>query len=125
MGIKLRLVTFDKEKSRWNTEDGELHPGDCYYLKFSGTCKDCGCPWDNCDGRHFIVVLPNGAHWHAGFRASNCGRPDDKTHRCWVVLGELPNITIDKNGDTCPAGAGSILCGGWHGFIRNGELVEC
>jgi hypothetical protein len=34
-------------------------------------------------------------------------------------------LTVDKNGDTCAAGAGSILTPAWHGFLRNGELVAC
>jgi hypothetical protein len=40
-----------------------------------------------------------------------------------VRHGEAPNITVDKNGVTCGAGAGSIQCGSYHGFLRNGELV--
>jgi len=32
-------------------------------------------------------------------------------------------FTVDKNGDACAAGAGSILTPTWHGFLQNGELV--
>jgi hypothetical protein len=56
-------------------------------------------------------------------RASNCTMPNDMLHRCWVRHGNPPMITVDKNGPTCGAGAGSILSGNWHGFLRNGELV--
>lgn len=119
MGIKLRLV--EPGKAPW--EPGDMFPMDCKKHSTDGRCLMCD--WDGCDGKHYMIVLPNGEHWIMGRRASNCGRKDDHTHRCWVVHGESPNITIDKNGDTCSAGAGSILCAGWHGFIRNGELVEC
>lgn len=33
-------------------------------------------------------------------------------------------ITVDKNGTTCAAGAGSISAGPYHGFLRNGQLVD-
>jgi hypothetical protein len=75
----------------------------------------------------FVVILPDGHHWIPDSQASNCTIPDDVTqerHHCWVVHGELPNITVDKAGQTCSAGAGSIQSpDGWHGFLRNGELV--
>jgi len=53
-------------------------------------------------------------------RASNCTLPDDNVHKCWVRHGEAPNFTVDKNGATCAAGAGSIQTSNWHGFLRNG-----
>lgn len=74
------------------------------------------------DGRSLVCVLPNGHHWHIDSRASNCGRPDDDEHRCWVRHGEPPAIHVDKNGNTCPAGAGSIQSGDWHGFLHHGVL---
>lgn len=75
------------------------------------------------DGHCLAVKCPNGATWLIDSRASNCTLPDDNAHRCWVRHGEVPNITVDKNGLTCNAGAGSIQAGNWHGFLRNGELV--
>ena len=81
------------------------------------------CPSDNCPGEHLYAVLPNGRYWDIDSRASNCGRPDDRTHRCWVRHGEPPNVTVDKQGDTCTAGAGSILADDYHGFLRAGEFV--
>jgi len=74
------------------------------------------------DGPCLCVLTPGGI-WRIDSRASNCTMPYDYTHRCWVRHGEPPNITVDKVGVTCQAGAGSILIGGWHGFLRNGELV--
>lgn len=78
----------------------------------------------NVDGRFIIVRLPNGHDWMIDSRASNCTLPNDNDHRCWIRHGEPPKLTVDKNGKTCNAGAGSIRGGNWHGFLRNGELVQ-
>ncbi len=75
------------------------------------------------DGMSFVVKTPGG-DWLIDSRASNCTRPDDNVHKCWCRHGEAPNFTVDKIGDTCAAGAGSIAIGGYHGFLRNGELVD-
>jgi hypothetical protein len=40
-----------------------------------------------------------------------------------VKHGTAPNLHVDKAGLTCQAGAGSILCGNYHGFLHNGELT--
>jgi hypothetical protein len=76
------------------------------------------------DGRSLAVLLPNGREWMIDAEASNCTRKGDRTHKCWVRHGEPPNITVDKNGDTCDAGGGSILAGDYHGFLRDGALTE-
>ena len=75
------------------------------------------------DGHVLNVETPGGT-WCIDSRARNCTMPDDKQHRCWVRHGEAPYITVDKNGLTCAAGAGSIMAGNYHGFLRNGELVS-
>ena len=75
------------------------------------------------DGPHLVVILPNGQPWNIDSRASNCTLPYDYEHRCWVRHGEPPNITVDKNGLTCAAGAGSIMAGDYHGFLQNGALT--
>ena len=72
------------------------------------------------DGRSLYVILPNGKQWAIDGRASNCSMPEDSEHRCWVRHGEPPFITVDKNGNTCAAGGGSIQAGDYHGFLRNG-----
>lgn len=80
------------------------------------------------DGRYLVCKVPNGTDgrfWHMDDRATNCGRPDDDVHRCWVRHGAPPNLTVDKQGDTCVAGAGSIVTETWHGFLRDGYLVDC
>lgn len=79
--------------------------------------------WDNCPGEHLHVVCPNGRHWDIDGRASNCTLPQDRTHRCWVRHGDPPQITVDKSGQTCSAGAGSIQIGDYHGFLQDGNLT--
>ena len=79
------------------------------------------------DGRCLAVKVPGsrptGHDWIVDGRASNCTMPDDNVHRCWVRHGTPPNITVDKGGNTCKAGAGSIKTDTWHGFLRGGMLV--
>lgn len=80
------------------------------------------------DGRSVHVKLPSGNYWCIDGRCSNCTRPDDKEHRCWIRHGEPPELTVDKNCEpgqtTCSAGAGSIDDNGrYHGFLRNGYLT--
>lgn len=78
------------------------------------------------DGICLIVKTPGG-DWCVDDRASNCTKPDDDVHRCWVRHGDprCGVVHVDKSGDTCAAGAGSILIGGYHGFLHNGELTSC
>lgn len=74
---------------------------------------------------HNLVVKTPGGLWSIDSFASNCTMPDDtkqERHHCWVRHGIPPNITVDKNGKTCGAGAGSIQCGNYHGFLINGWL---
>src|SRR5436190_1464270 len=59
------------------------------------------------DGLNLMVRTPGG-DWLIDGKASNCGRPEDDVHKCWIRHGVPPNITVNKNGDTCSAGAGSI-----------------
>lgn len=75
------------------------------------------------DGRALMVRTPGG-DWHIDGPASNCARPQEpEAHKCWVRHGEPPRLTVDKQGETCQAGGGSILIGGYHGFLRDGHLV--
>ena len=112
-------------------QDGELvttnglKPGGVYWVPcWRGKDGTLPCAyWDNCDGKHLHVVLPNGHKWSIDSRASNCTLPNDRTHRCWVRTGAPPNVTVGKNGHTCNAGAGSILSGDYHGFLRDGVLT--
>lgn len=116
-----RLGDGTETDSVWNAPPGTMWVGDTF--KEHAGERSCAWGWTNCDGRHVRVILPTGEPFDCMRRASNCGLPDDTTHRCWVVHGEPPDITLDKNGHTCVAGAGSIAAGGWHGFLREGLLV--
>jgi hypothetical protein len=75
------------------------------------------------DGLCLVVKCPGGHDWIIDGRASNCTMPDDNEHRCWVRHGEPPMITVDKDGLTCAAGAGSIQAGNYHGFLRDGAFT--
>lgn len=75
------------------------------------------------DGRCLVCRTPGG-DWMLDSRASNCTRPGEP-HQCWVRHGEPPDLHVDKDGDTCAAGAGSIMVGTWHGFLHRGYLVQC
>lgn len=77
------------------------------------------------DGIYLMVRCPNGRDWHVDGRASNCTMPDDNVHQCWVRHGDprQANVTVDKNGVTCAAGAGSIQAGDYHGFLQAGVLT--
>lgn len=94
-------------------------PGAMWYGGSQGGCKP------GPDGKYLWVMCPGGI-WCIDSIASNCDRRDDEEHRCWVRHGVPPNVTVDKNGRTCGAGAGSILIrrgdGAFHGFLRNGWL---
>lgn len=70
---------------------------------------------------------PSRHHWYIDYRASNCTMPNDKDHRCWVRHGSVGDkLTVDKAGNTCGAGAGSFYMDDmkWHGFLRNGMMVQ-
>jgi hypothetical protein len=77
------------------------------------------------DGRCLVVKCPDGHEWMIDGIASNCTDRGNEAHRCWIRHGEPPVLTIDKNGPTCGAGAGSILTPRFHGFLRGGEFVTC
>lgn len=117
------------KKRLYNTDSGKPEPGDMYYAPWyhEKDWKKGVCPWDNCnDPRgHLLVILPNGHEWDTDSRASNCTMKEDRQHRCWVKQGEPPHIHIDKDGNTCAAGAGSILSGDYHGFLHHGKLTSC
>lgn len=121
------------------TTPARYEPGAIYDAAYASRGEHTCMYWDNCDGHHIHVVSQNHHTFDLMSRASNCGLPNDRSHRCWVVHipdGDLSRTTVDKNGLTCSAGAGSLLAQpinrtdgttipGWHGFLRNGVLDEC
>ncbi|MES5489064.1 hypothetical protein QMZ05_40505 [Bradyrhizobium sp. INPA03-11B] len=105
-------------------------PGACWnawWIADRRSEEQIGCAWMvGPDGRSLVVKCPDGHQWMVDARASNCTKPDDDKHHCWVRHGrpEDGTLHVDKAGNTCAAGAGSIQTGKWHGFLRNGYLVE-
>lgn len=95
----------------------ELPPGACYDAHWY--------PWKGPDGRSLTVILPDGTPWCIDGRANNCTMPKDDVHKCWVRHGKPEDGTlhIDKAGNTCAAGAGSIATPKYHGFLHNGYLT--
>lgn len=92
-----------------------------------GACWDAWwmpSDWRGPDGIALMVRCPNGKDWHVDSEASNCTRKG-QPHQCWVRHGDprQANVTVDKNGDTCAAGAGSIQAGDYHGFLQAGVLT--
>lgn len=79
------------------------------------------------DGICLVVMLPTDPphQWMVDAEASNCTRKGDRSHKCWVRHGDPRTgpVTVDKNGETCAAGAGSIAVEGYHGFLQNGLLT--
>lgn len=81
--------------------------------------------WYGPDGRSLMCRVPGPHDWCIDSQASNCTMPSDNVHRCWVRHGrpEDGTLHVDKNGNTCQAGAGSIAATNWHGFLHHGHLV--
>ncbi len=83
--------------------------------------------WKGADGISLTVMLPTSppATWAVDAEASNCTRKGE-LHKCWIRHGDprTQSVTVDKNGDTCQAGAGSIAVDGYHGFLQNGILTD-
>jgi hypothetical protein len=88
----------------------------------AGQVVQYGWDWDNQYEPPLMVTTPGG-DWNIDSRASNCTLKNDRLHRCWIRHGAPPNITVDKAGKTCAAGAGSIQAGSYHGFLRNGQFT--
>ena len=114
------------ESEYHRTDNGELTT-----IQKSGVGAIWRAPWfEECkeytgkDGKSYVCRTPGG-EWMIDSRAANCTLPEDNNHKCWCRHGEVPNFTVDKIGDTCQAGAGSILMGMYHGFLINGELTNC
>jgi hypothetical protein len=58
----------------------------------------------------WLVMLPNRATWGTWEHAAGTGKP-------WDITGDAPNLTVTPSIlDPTPGN-------GWHGWIRNGELV--
>ena len=118
-------VFWDQLYKRLDTEElitlRDAPPGAMWYAEWLEYLESDNW-WKGPDGRVLMCKTPGG-DWNIDGRASNCSMPEDNEHRCWVRHGTPPEVTIDKNGNTCAAGAGSIQCGDYHGFLQNGYLT--
>ena len=107
-GIPLRIV------DRPGPPDGGLirldraFPGTAYPLEPGDMWRE---PELDGSRESWAIVLPNGRVW----RTTDLG--SDPPHEPWDVTGEPPAITVSPSiNDESPRG-------GWHGWIRNGELM--
>ena len=121
------MSEWDEESKGFrNSETGEVtqrrQPGAMWYANESWS-ESIGNPGP--DGKHLFVQTPSGP-WGIDSDASNCTRKGE-LHHCWVRHGIAPNITVDKNGETCGCGHSIAIpsdCSGYHGFLTDGYLVE-
>lgn len=116
----------DTGQERFNHSNPEVAAPDIPIAE-PGACWDAAWMPDwakGSDGICLVVRCPNGRDWMVDSEASNCTRRREP-HQCWVRHGDPRQcrVTVDKNGDTCAAGAGSILAGDYHGFLQNGVLT--
>lgn len=95
-GIPLRLIAAPEDRPGvMQSEWSEFQPGDV---------------WRDPDGLGWAVVLPNRTVWYSGLAA------EDGSH--WAVSGEAPNLTVTPSiDDRDPARP-------WHGWVRDGQLVQ-
>jgi hypothetical protein len=88
------------------------------------------------DGITLVIKLPDGSEWLIDSECNNCTRTQwvskngrlqwgGRTHYCWVRHGDPRTgvVHVDKKGETCSAGGGSIQTSTWHGFLDNGFLT--
>lgn len=125
-------------------ESNDLPIGACFDLKEDYYQKGADgvavCCWVPSANRRYAKT-----RWTIDSRASNCTSPclacgvaykdhreperdheyqDAKpAHRCWIRHGTVGEpIHVDKDGETCQAGGGSIQTDGWHGHLIHGIL---
>lgn len=119
-------VRVDQPNIRFTLDDAPAGAcWDAWWVHEHGRDGLIGCGWSiGPDHRSLVVVCPDGHQWMIDARASNCTMKGDNTHHCWVRHGKPEDGTlhVDKNGNTCAAGAGSIQTPKWHGFLHHGEL---
>lgn len=137
---RVRCFLLEPTGEEWRSEDGHT-TAPLYRDPRTGqlvTLRDAEpgamvradwCSWlpSQDDDAPLVVKLPNGDLWYVDDQAANCTMPGDnfqKQHHCWIRHGAPPDVTVDKQGITCGAGAGSIASGNYHGFLHNGWLED-
>lgn len=125
-----RSSIFECEETGVRCLAKDLPCGALYAMDRDHCTSPNGWPAAGGDGLAVVCVCNysgNNHHWYIDGRASNCTMKEDKEHRCWVRHGTFGDrLTVDKNGKTCGAGAGSFFMGAnneWHGFLRNGVMA--
>lgn len=108
----------------FDNPEGEPQPNDCFTIEYG---PGHYCDWDDCDGKHFIIVLPDRPtfnRWDTTHRASNCSAPQDRRHRCWVIVGDPPRVSSVVTDRKCSGGKCSIETPYFHKTIKDGEWVD-
>ncbi len=117
--IKIFPFTYFKKKLLVKCFHMEFESEIDFVTKLKAGKIPVGAVWDvgkfykntrkGSDGRSLVVMTPYG-HWFMDGRCLTCTRKDDENHRCWVRQGSPENgtLTVNKKGDTCEAGAGSV-----------------
>ena len=130
-GSREQTVYIDKRTDRLITLD-QAEPGAMWNASWIAECMKPGEMTHlgllHRDGHYPVVLLPNRSTWSIDSRCSNCTRPEEP-HHCWCRHDNprAGTIHVDKNPEpgqsTCKAGAGSIMAGGWHGFLHHGKII--
>jgi Family of unknown function (DUF6527) len=98
MGVPLRVIP--KPPAAYRECEPPVGPGDMWRDE----------AMDTEDRESWLVMLPNGSVWYTTQTASDGGR--------WDVTGVPPRITVSPSiFDHWPGNE-------WHGWIRDGELVD-
>lgn len=116
--IPIPPLTYFKKKLLVNCFYVEFESEKDFLAKLNTGKIPVGAIWDigmfgnyrkGSDGRSLVVMTPYGC-WFMDGRCLTCTRKDDESHRCWVRHGSPENgtLTVNKKGDTCEAGAGSV-----------------
>lgn len=114
--VYARRIYVDSDGNEFDLENPPI--GAMYYIPhFKNYPSMCGP-----DGNSLTVMTPGGP-WNIDSQANNCTRPGE-VHKCWCRHGTPPSVTVNKNGNTCSAGAGSIQLKDYHGFLTDGWLVD-
>ena len=141
-----------KATDQWQTNGDLLYSGAPDGKLYTLRDAPAGAMWDawwlndmemftGPDGLALMVRTPGG-DWNVDGEASNCTRTQygpkvikgirhekvwlGRTHYCWIRQGDPrrpATVHVDKNGQTCAAGAGSIQAGSYHGFLHHGHLT--
>lgn len=118
----------DWMKGMYDTEDGKILVAMCpgrQHWTIDGRASNCDSPCKNCGKPYHLHIKTAHKKTDEPNEANCTNYVDSNPHKCWIRHGEPPMLTVDKKGNTCGAGAGSIQTANWHGFLRNGVFETC